>query len=102
MNPDYHHEQYHDSCYKEYSKYDVDDICKEWFEETVDQSNRYRDGQNKNTKNTDQTEEIKRLRDLVKRAWADGYEQHGADEFATEVTQFKDTDIAKELDNESK
>ncbi len=101
MNPDYY-KDYHEECYKEYAKRDVDKVCKEWFEETIDQANRYRDGESKQAK--DRTAEVKRLRKenerlrgLVKRSWEDGYETAGADEFSTQRTDFESTDIAKEI-----
>jgi len=101
MNPDYY-KDYHEECYKEYAKRDVDKVCKEWFEETIDQANRYRDGESKQVK--DNKAEVKRLRKenerllgLVKRSWEDGYETAGADEFSTQRTDFENTDIAKEI-----
>ena len=99
MNPETY-KDYHDDCYKEYAKYDVDKLCKDWFEETIDMANRYRDKQTNNTTTNDQSAEIKRLRDLVKRAWEDGYITAGADEFEVVQTPFEDTDIAKELHND--
>ena len=102
MNPDYKYKDYHEDCYKEYAKRDVDKVCKEWFEETIDHANRYRDGQSKQV--SDKRAEAKQLREenerlqgLVKRAWEDGYESAGADEFSTQRTEFENTDIAKEL-----
>ena len=105
MNPDEYYKDYHEECYKELMKHDVDKVCKEWFEETIDNANRYRDGQSKQVK--DKTAEVKRLREenerlrgLVKRSWEDGYETAGADEFSTQRTDFESTDIAKELRND--
>jgi len=104
MNPDYY-KDFHDECYKEYAKRDVDKVCKEWFEETIDHANRYRDGDSKQVR--DKTAEVKRLREenkrlrgLVKRSWEDGYETAGADEFSTQRTNFESTDVAKELRND--
>ena len=101
MNPDYY-KDYHEECYKEYAKRDVDKVCKEWFEETIAHANRYRDGESKQVK--DNKAEVKRLRKenerllgLVKRSWEDGYETAGADEFSTQRTDFENTDIAKEI-----
>ena len=102
MNPDDYYKDFHEECYKEYAKRDVDKVCKEWFEETIDQANRYRDGESKQVK--DNKAEVKRLRKenerllgLVKRSWEDGYETAGADEFSTQRTDFENTDIAKEI-----
>jgi len=101
MNPDYY-KDYHEECIKELMKHDV---CKEWFEETIDHANRYRDGESRQAKNKAAEvkrlrEENERLRGLVKRSWEDGYETAGADEFSTQRTDFESTDIAKELRND--
>ena len=42
MNPETY-KDYHDDCYKEYAKYDVDKLCKDWFDENIDMENSYSD-----------------------------------------------------------